>query len=176
MTFTIELMMFLAAALIVLTCRINAKDVPRSSIFSAGIVAIVGLFGLAWLADTFIQENRDLIVSGLSSMTENVTWLFVIALFVAAALTTSQTAATRAIVPIGISLGIQAQYLIAMWPSVIGVYFFPVNGSQIAAVELDRTGTTKLGRGIVNHSFMISTLVCWVVSVAVGALIALAFF
>lgn len=176
MTVTIQLVMALAAALMLLTCRINAKDVTKASIWSAGLVAIVSLFGLAWMADTFIQANEDLIVGGLSSMTENVPWLFALALFVVAALTTSQSGATRAIMPVGISLGIQAQYLVAMWPSVIGIYFFPVNGSQLSAVELDRTGTTKIGRGIVNHSFMIPTLVAWVVSVLVGAGIGLVFY
>ena len=133
----------------------------------------VALFGLAWMADTFIAANEDEIVSTLGGITESAPWTFAIILFAVAALTTSQSGATRSIMPIGIALGIAPQFLVAMWPSVIGIYFFPANGSQIAAVEFDKTGTTKIGKAVVNHSFMPPLLVAWVVAVAVGAGLAL---
>lgn len=123
---------------------------------------------MSWLANTFIEANQDYIVDSLSSLAERSTLFIAVAIFVVGALTTSQSSTTAAIIPIGITLGVEPQYLIAMWPAVIGIYFFPINGGQIAAVEFDRTGTTRIGKRVVDHSFMIPTLVAAVTVVAVG--------
>ena len=173
MTITIQLVMFLVTALIIVLCHVKSSDITKASILIAGIVAIVALFGLAWMADTFISANENEIVSALGGITKSAPWTFAIILFAVAALTTSQSGATRAIIPIGIALGIAPQFLVGMWPSVIGIYFFPANGSQIAAVQFDKTGTTKIGKYVLNHSFMPPLLVAWVVSVLVGSGIAI---
>ena len=91
-----------------------------------------------------------------------------------AALTTSQSATTKSIIPIGIALGLPAQLIIAMWPSLIGVYFLPANGTQLAAIAADRTGSTKIGSFVINHSFQPNTIIMWIVSVVVGSVLALA--
>jgi anaerobic C4-dicarboxylate transporter DcuB len=93
-----------------------------------------------------------------------------------AALTTSQSSATRAILPIGLALHIPTALLVGMWTSVIGIYFFPANGSQLATVGIDETGTTRIGGFVINHSFQLPTIICWVVSAVVGSAIALALF
>jgi hypothetical protein len=89
-----------------------------------------------------------------------------------AALTTSQSATTKSIVPIGIAIGLPAQVMIAMWPSLIGVFFLPANGTQLAAVSADRTGSTKIGSAVINHSFQPNTIFMWIVTVIVGIIIA----
>jgi len=97
---------------------------------------------------------------------------FVLAIFIVAALTTSQSGTTRTIIPIGIALGVPYQFLIAMWQAVAAVLFLPANGTQLAAISIDETGTTKIGKFVVNHSFQPSLLIGVVVSVVVGIAIA----
>ena len=104
---------------------------------------MIALFGIAWMADTFIANNEDAIVQALGSLAENWPFMIAVAIFLVAALTTSQSAATRTMVPLGLALGIGAGYMIAMWTAVVGVLFLPANGTQIAAAEADTTGTTN---------------------------------
>ena len=134
------MVMLTAAALIVFFAHVKAGDVPGMSIFKSGMVAMIALFGIAWMADTFIANNEDAIVQALGSLAEK--WPFMIASrsSLVAALTTSQSAATRTMVPLGLALGISAGYMIAMWTAVMGVLFLPANGTQIAAAEADTTG------------------------------------
>jgi anaerobic C4-dicarboxylate transporter DcuA/anaerobic C4-dicarboxylate transporter DcuB len=162
------MVMLAAAALIVLLCKVKATDVPTMPIFRSGMVAMIALFGIAWMADTFIANNEDAIVEALGSLAERWPFMIAIAIFGVAALTTSQSAATRTMVPLGLALGIGAGYMIAMWTAVVGVLFLPANGTQIAAAEADSTGTTTLGKRVVDHSFQLPLQVAWVVTALVG--------
>jgi anaerobic C4-dicarboxylate transporter DcuA/anaerobic C4-dicarboxylate transporter DcuB len=172
----IQMIMLTAAALIVLLCHVSAGDIPGSAIFRSGMVAMIALFGIAWMADTFIANNEDAIVLALGSMAENWPFMIAVAIFLVAALTTSQSAATRTMVPLGLTLGIGAGYMIAMWTAVVGVLFLPANGTQIAAAEADETGTTTLGKRVVDHSFQVPLQVCWIVTALVGIGISWLFF
>jgi anaerobic C4-dicarboxylate transporter len=171
-TTSIQMVMLTVATVILMTCQINAGAILKAPIFMSGMVGMIALFGIAWLADTFVQANIDYITELLSEMVTAVPFALAIALFAMAALTTSQSATTKSIVPIGIALGLPAQLLVAMWPSLIGVYFLPANGTQLAAVAADRTGSTKIGNAVVNHSFQPNTLFMWIVTVIVGMVIA----
>jgi anaerobic C4-dicarboxylate transporter DcuA/anaerobic C4-dicarboxylate transporter DcuB len=164
----IQMVMLAAAALILLLAKVKASDVPRMSIFTSGMVAMIALFGIAWMADTFIANNEDAIVGALGDLASKWPFMIAIAIFLVAALTTSQSAATRTMVPLGLALGIGAGYMIAMWTAVAGVLFLPANGTQIAAAEADTTGTTTLGKRVVDHSFQLPLQVCWIVTVLVG--------
>jgi anaerobic C4-dicarboxylate transporter DcuB len=172
----IQMFMLSAAALILILCHVKATDVPGTPIFRSGMVAMIALFGIAWMADTFIANNEDAIVTALGSLAENWPFMIAVAIFLVAALTTSQSAATRTMVPLGLALGIGAGYMIAMWTAVVGVIFFPANGTQIAAAEADETGTTTLGKRVVDHSFQLPLQIVWVVTALVGALIVWLFF
>ena len=113
------------------------------------MVAMIALFGIAWMADTFIANNEDAIVQALGSLAESWPFMIAVAIFLVAALTTSQSAATRTMVPLGLALGIGAGYMIAMWTAVVGVLLLPANGTQIAAAEADDDGdddARKAGR------------------------------
>ena len=142
----IQMFMLTAAALILLFAHVQASDVAGTPIFKSGMVAMIALFGIAWMADTFIANNEDAIVSALGSLAENWPFTIAIAIFLVAALTTSQSAATRTMVPLGLALGIGAGYMIAMWTAVAGVIFLPANGTQIAAAEADKTGHDDAGQ------------------------------
>ena len=172
----IQMFMLTAAALIVVLCHVRATEVPGMSIFRSGMVAMIALFGIAWMADTFIANNEDAITSALGSMAENWPFTIALAIFLVAALTTSQSAATRTIVPLGLALGIGAGYMIAFWTAVVGVLFLPANGTQIAAAESDTTGTTSLGKRVFDHSFQLPLQIVWIVTALTGVLIVWLFF
>jgi anaerobic C4-dicarboxylate transporter DcuA/anaerobic C4-dicarboxylate transporter DcuB len=172
----IQMFMLAAAALILVLCRVKAIDVPGTPIFRSGMVAMIALFGIAWMADTFIANNEDAIVQALGGLAERWPFMIAVAIFLVAALTTSQSAATRTMVPLGLTLGIGAGYMIAMWTAVVGVLFLPANGTQIAAAEADTTGTTSLGKRVVDHSFQLPLQICWVVTALAGIVIVWLFF
>jgi len=172
MATTIEIVMLSAAALILLATRVPAGNIPKTNVCQAGITAVVGIFGLAWLGDTFIKGNEKIIIGGIGDLASAYPITFAIGLFFASVLLFSQAATTRALMPLGISLGLPAQSLIAMWPSVNGYFFLPTYGSLIAAINFDRTGTTRIGRFVLNHSFMLPGLVATACGVTVGLLIA----
>jgi anaerobic C4-dicarboxylate transporter DcuA/anaerobic C4-dicarboxylate transporter DcuB len=172
----IQMIMLTAAALMLIFAHVKAADIPSTSIFKSGMVAMIALFGIAWMADTFIANNEDAIVQALGSMAENFPFMIAVAIFLVAALTTSQSAATRTMVPLGLALGIGAGYMIAMWTAVVGVLFLPANGTQIAAAEADTTGTTNLGKRVVDHSFQLPLQICWIVTALAGMAIVWLFF
>ncbi len=172
MSLTIQITMLAVAAVIVLVCRVEVEAVPRTATARSGLVALVGIFGLAWLGQTLIDTNEETVVGGLSSMAEAAPWTFAIGLFLASVLLFSQAATTRALMPLGLALGIGAPQLIAMWPAVNGYFFLPTYGTIIAAISFDRSGTTRIGRFVLNHSFMLPGLVSTAGAVSIGLLIA----
>jgi anaerobic C4-dicarboxylate transporter DcuB len=171
MTVTIQILMFTAGALIVLFCKPKVSDVPSQSVFDAGIVSAIALFGLAWLTDTFITAHEDAILDTIGGWVTDVQILLAVALFFIAALTTSQSTATRTIVPIGLAAGVSAGVVTGMWPAVGGVYALPTNGTQIAAANFDRTGSTTLGTKLLDHSFFVPMMALIIPTIAVGLVI-----
>ncbi len=164
----IEIIMLSAAALILLLGHVDADKVVRGSVFRAGAAAVIGIFGIAWMGDTFIQANMALFSAEIKTIITEVPWLFALALFVMSILLYSQAATIRALMPLGMALGLSAPTLIAMFPSVNGYFFIPNYPTVIAAINFDQTGTTRIGRWLLNHSFMLPGLACSVVSVAAG--------
>ena len=164
----IQMVMLTAAALILVLCKVGAGSIPTSPIFRSGMVAMIALFGIAWMADTFIANNEEALVEALGSIAENYPFTIALAIFAVAALTTSQSAATRTMVPLGLALGIGGGYMIAMWTAVVGVLFLPANGTQIAAAEADKTGTTTLGKRVVDHSFQLPLQIAWISTALIG--------
>lgn len=172
MPIVIEIVMMSVAAIMLLVTKVNVDDVPKTATLRAGVVAVIGIFGLAWLGDSFIAANKDVIVPAIGDWAKAAPWTFAFGLFFASVLLYSQAATTRALMPLGLALGIPPQFLIAMFPSVNGYFFIPTYGSLIAAINFDLSGTTRIGRYVLNHSFMIPGLVATSVAVIVGLAIA----
>jgi anaerobic C4-dicarboxylate transporter DcuB len=168
----IQIVMGIVATLIVLTCKVDIKNVVSQSTMMSGLVGLIALFGIAWLADTWIGANEAAIVNAMGDLVSEARWTIAIAIFIVAALTTSQAAALAAIVPIGLALGIPPQFLAAFSTACIGIYFFPANGSQVASIATDETGTTKISKFAIWHSFSLSMFVMWLVSTVVAMLVA----
>ena len=171
MPFAIAIVMLAVAALILTVTRAPVADVPKCKTCQSGITAIIGILGLAWLGDTFINANRDAIIGSLSAMASAAPWTFAFGLFFASVLLYSQAATTRALMPLGLSLGIWPGLLIGMFPAVNGYFLIPNYGTIIAAINFDRSGTTRIGKYVINHSFLIPGLISTTVAVAVGLLI-----
>jgi anaerobic C4-dicarboxylate transporter DcuA len=172
MATTIQIVMLSMAALILAVTRVPAGNVPKTPSCQAGVTAVVGIFGLAWLGDTFIKANEKLIIGQIGELTAAYPVVFAVGLFFASVLLFSQAATTRALMPLGISLGLPSSTLIASWPAVNGYFFLPTYGTIIAAINFDRSGTTRIGRFVLNHSFMLPGLVATCTAVAVGLVIA----
>lgn len=172
MPIVIEIVMMSVAALMLLVTRVNVDEVPKTPTLRAGVVAVIGIFGLAWLGDSFIAANKDVIVPAIGDWAKVAPWTFAFGLFFASVLLYSQAATTRALMPLGMALGIPPQFLIGMFPSVNGYFFIPTYGSLIAAINFDLSGTTRIGKYVLNHSFMIPGLVATSVAVVTGLALA----
>ena len=177
MTSTIVLIMFVVGVIILFLGRPDVQTVPDQSVFKAGMISAIALFGIAWLTATFIDAHEEYIISTIGEWVTNWEFIFALAVFLVAALTTSQSTATRTIVPIGLAAGLPAGVVTGMWAGALGgVYTLPANGTQIAAANFDATGTTKLGTKLLDHSFFVPMLVLSVTTVVVGAAIGAIFF
>ena len=167
----IDIIMLSTAAVILLVCRIDGIKAVQGNIFPAGMQAVIAIFGIAWMGDTFIAGNLEQLKGSIEQVVQSMPWLFGVALFVMSILLYSQAATIRAVVPLGIALGISPLLLIALFPAVNGYFFIPNYPTVVAAINFDRTGTTRIGKYILNHSFMMPGLVSTIVAILVGLLL-----
>ena len=167
----IEIIMLSTAAVILLVCRIDGIKAVQGNIFPAGMQAVIAIFGIAGMGDTFIAGNLEQLKGSIEQVVQSMPWLFGVALFVMSILLYSQAATIRAVVPLGIALGISPLLLIALFPAVNGYFFIPNYPTVVAAINFDRTGTTRIGKYILNHSFMMPGLVSTIVAILVGLLL-----
>ncbi|WP_232054872.1 anaerobic C4-dicarboxylate transporter family protein [Leminorella richardii] len=165
---TIEMLMLGTSLLIVLACRVKSSKIATASTFRAGMVGFMAIFGVAWMTDTFFIQHKSLFIETFADVVKAYPWLFAVALFMMAAMLFSQGAAVVALMPLGLSLDIPAPYLVAMFAAVNGTFFFPATGTTVGAMSFDRTGTTKIGKYVLNHSFMLPGLAATVTAIAMG--------
>ena len=148
MSHIIEILMLSAATLILLTTKTDGIKAAQCTVFSAGMQAVVAIFGIAWMGDTFIAGNMAELTDSIDQVVTSMPWLFGLALFVMSILLFSQAATIRALLPLGIALGISPYMLIALFPAVNGYFFIPNYPTVVAAINFDRTGTTRIGKYI----------------------------
>ena len=170
MAHTIEIVMLSIAALIILLCKPDGNAISQGSVFHAGMRAIVAIFGIAWLGDTFIAGHGAMVKEAVSGLVEVAPWTFAFALFALSVMVNSQGATTAVLVPVAITLGLPPAIIIAVFVAVNGYFFIPNYGPIIASIDFDRTGTTRIGKYIFNHSFMIPGLLSMVFSIGFGLL------
>ena len=165
MALVIEAVMLAAGAFMMLFCKPDVKKIVKSPVMEACVVSITCVFGVAWMSDSFIAANKDVFMQVAGSLAQVAPWLFTFILAGMSALLASQGATTRAIMPLGFALGINPWYLIAMFPAVNCLFILPTTGPALAAVGMDRSGTTYIGKYILNHSFQLPGLVMVAISV-----------
>jgi len=167
----IEMVTLSAAALIMFLTKTKPAKVVQASLFSAMGAAVISVFGVVWMSATFIQHNEAILKSALGNIASSQPWTFSIVIFAMAALIFSQAATTRAMMPLGITLGITNPHLIAMFPAVNSDFVLPGYPTLLAAINFDRTGTTRIGKYVLNHSFIRGGLVTIAVAIAFGYLL-----
>ena len=158
MAHTIEIIMLSIGALIIFTCKPDGTEITKGSVFHAGMRAVIAIFGIAWLGDTLMQAHMSEVKGLVEGLVQTAPWAFAFALFVLSVLVNSQGATVATLFPLGIALGIPAPVLIGVFVAVNGYFFVPNYGPIIASIDFDTTGTTKIGKYIFNHSFMLPGL------------------
>lgn len=171
LTTVIEIFMLVAAAAMVLITKLDSDKVLDQPVFRTGMFAVVLAFGLCWLVNTFIGDQSSFITDNMSALTNQYPWIYIIAVFIVGAITTSQSSTTMIMVPIGIALGLPANIIVAGWIACSSNYFIPASGQCVAAIAFDSAGTTKIGKFVLNHSYMVPGLVCTAVSVAAALIL-----
>jgi anaerobic C4-dicarboxylate transporter DcuB len=155
MSVAIQFMMLSVGGLILLATNISPKKIVTSNVFTAGMTAVIIIFGIAWMSDTIIEHHKTFLVSAVSDIVSVYPWTFAIAMFVSSIFLKSQAAVLTIMLPLGFSLGIPAPVLIGVLPACYAYFFFPFYPSDLAAISFDRTGTTHIGKYVLNHSFII---------------------
>ena len=168
---TIEILMMSIAALILIVGKASVKKAVSGNIFDAGMNAMIAIFGIAWMGDTFFNGNIDFFKSHIADIVTQYPFLFSVALFIMSIMLFSQAAAVRTLFPLGIGLGIPPLALVAMFPAVNGYFFIPNYPTEVAAINFDTTGTTRIGKYVLNHSFQLSGFITTFVSICIGYLI-----
>lgn len=168
----IQMVMLAGSAFIIIFCKVRTGVVIRGNVFQAGLMGVIAIFGVAWMGNTFFGAHNPLFVASLSGVLETAPWLFAIALFILSALLFSQGATVGTLMPFGLVLGLPAPLLVGMFPAVNGYFFIPASGPTLGAIAFDRTGTTKIGKYLLNHSFMRPGMISIFVSVGIGLLLA----
>ena len=159
MNLAIQMMMLSSGALILMFCKVRPQEIPNGTVFKAGMVAVISIFGVAWMADTVFEAHFELLKNSLAGVVATQPWTYAIVLFIVSKLVNSQAAAIAAIAPIGVSLGVDPKIMVAFLPAAYGYFILPTYASDLACIGFDRSGTTRIGKFVINHSFIIPGLI-----------------
>jgi len=168
----IMIVMLASAGITMLLFGASPSAAVKGTIMNAGVVALISIAGLGWLGSSFFEGNRSVIIASISGVIQQHPWVFAFGLFALSILLASQAATVVTLMPVGVALGIGAPAMIAMFPAVNGYFFLPTYATLLAAISFDQTGTTKIGKYVLNHSFMRPGLVATISSVAIGFVLA----
>ena len=168
MNIVIQIVMIAAAALMIIFCKAKPKKAVAGPVWQSGMVAVVAIYGIAWMADTYFSNYMPEIQALLTDIVKDYPWSIAIVFFLVSVLINSQGAVVVSMLPLAYSLGIPGPVLLGVLPSVYGYFFIPNYPSDIATVNFDRSGTTVIGKYLLNHSFMMPGLICVIVSTLVA--------
>ena len=159
MVLTIQMFMLMAGALIIIFTKTNPMNIAKNEVFRAGMIAVVAVFGVAWMADTVFEANLPDIKSALAGVVQTKPWTYALALLIVSKLVNSQAAAIAAMVPVALSIGVPPGYVVAFAAASYGYYILPTYPSDLATIQFDRSGTTRIGKYVINHSFILPGLI-----------------
>jgi anaerobic C4-dicarboxylate transporter DcuA len=165
------IVMIAIAGLILVGFKASPEAALKGTIMRSGITAIICILGISWLGSSFFEGNRTFIVGGISSLLQVYPWTFAIGMFVLSAMLFSQAATVAILMPVGVALNLPATTLAALYPAANGIFFLPTYGTLLAAVSFDQTGTTKIGKYLLNHSFMLPGLVTITSTIVIALLL-----
>ena len=176
MNLVIQIVMISAAALMIIFCKAAPKKAVAGPVWQSGMVAVVAIYGIAWLADTYFSNYMDEMQNMLADVVKAYPWSIAFVFFLVSVLINSQGAVVVAMLPLAYSLGIAGPVLLGVLPSVYGYFFIPNYPSDIATVNFDRSGTTVIGKYLLNHSFMMPGLICVTTSTIVAYILSMIFY
>jgi anaerobic C4-dicarboxylate transporter DcuB len=168
MSIIIQMMMLAFGGVILLATKTKTSKVPEGVVFKSGMVAAIAIFGIAWMSDTYFKFAMPSFKGGITEMVTAYPWTFALAMFIVSVVVISQAATCRMMLPVGLGLGLPPALLIGIMPSCYGYFFIPNYPSDIATVNFDTSGTTKIGKWYFNHSFMVPGLVGVITACLVG--------
>ena len=172
MILTIQMFMLLAGALIIIFTKTDPSTIGKTEVFRAGMIAVVAVFGIAWMADTVFDAHLPELKALLTDLVKTQPWTYAIALLLVSKLVNSQAAAISAMVPVGLAIGVPPGYIVAFAAASYGYYILPTYPSDLAAIQFDRSGTTHIGKYVINHSFILPGLIGVSTSCLIGYLLA----
>ncbi|MBQ7271132.1 MAG: anaerobic C4-dicarboxylate transporter [Campylobacter sp.] len=172
MTDVIQLFMLLAGALIIIFTKTDANKISRNEIFRSGMIALVAVFGISWMADTMFAVHTKMFKEALGGVVQAHPWTYAVMLLLISKFVNSQAAALAAFVPIALGIGVSPGIIAAFAPACYGYYILPTYPSDLAAIQFDRTGTTHIGKYVINHSFIFPGLIGVFTSCVVGYILA----
>lgn len=164
----IQIIMLCAGALMILFCKVDPKKVVSGSVWQAGMVAVVAIYGIAWVSDTFFLNCKTEVMLALKDIVSVYPWAIAGVLFLVSVLINTQGGVVLAVMPLAYDLDISFVVLLGVLPTIYGYFFIPNYPSDIATVNFDRSGTTVIGKYLINHSFMLPGLICVSVSTLVA--------
>lgn len=176
MNLIIQIVLIAAAAIMIIFAKASPKKAVSGAVWQSGMVAVVAIYGIAWLADTYFSNYLPVIENGLKGIVERFPWTIAFAFFAVSVLINSQGATLVAMLPLAYKLGIPGPVLLGVMPSVYAYFFIPNYPSDIATVNFDRSGTTKIGKYLLNHSFMLPGLTSVITSTIVGTILVKIFY
>ena len=176
MNIVIQIVMIAAAALMILFCKAQPKKAVAGPVWQSGMVAVVAIYGIAWMADTYFSNYMPEIQAMLEGIVKDYPWSIALVFFLVSVLINSQGAVVVSMLPLAYSLGIAGPVLLGVLPSVYGYFFIPNYPSDIATVNFDRSGTTVIGKYLLNHSFMMPGLICVFTSTIVAYILSSIFY
>ncbi|WP_115660891.1 anaerobic C4-dicarboxylate transporter [Klebsiella quasipneumoniae] len=159
MVLVIQMFMLLSGALIIIITKTNPASISKNEVFRSGMIAIVAVYGIAWMAETMFGAHMTEIKGVLGEMVKEYPWAYAIVLLLVSKFVNSQAAALAAIVPVALAIGVDPAYIVASAPACYGYYILPTYPSDLAAIQFDRSGTTHIGRFVINHSFILPGLI-----------------
>jgi len=174
MVLTIQMFMLLAGALMIVFTKTDPGTIGKTDVFRAGMIAVIAVFGIAWMADTVFEAHLPVLKATLTELVKTQPWTYAIALLLVSKLVNSQAAAISAMVPVGLAIGVPPGYIVAFAAASYGYYILPTYPSDLAAIQFDRSGTTHIGKYVINHSFIVPGLIGVSTSCLVGYLLAAA--
>lgn len=171
MNIVIQVIMLVAASVMIVACKVSPKKAVAGTVWQSGMTAVVAIYGIAWMADTFVQNYYTTIEQGLGGFISTYPWAICLVFFIISILVNSQGAVVVTMLPLAYSLGVPGPILLGAFPCVYGYFFIPCYPSDIATVNFDRSGTTRIGKYLLNHSFMIPGLISIFVSTILSNLL-----
>jgi len=172
MTTIVQIVMLTTGAVVLLYSGVKTSLIAKSSIFHAGMAAVIAIMGIAWMSDTFIDAHKLELIDAMKAMVSQHAWLFAVAMFCVSAFVKSQAATLVIMIPVGFVLGVPVNLLIGMIPACYAYFFFCFYPSDLSAINFDRTGTTHIGKYLLNHSFMLPGLIGVGTATLIGYLLA----